>query len=300
MNNIIVTYPNNENFKFYNENNIDGFIIGIEGFSENFNYYLKESSLKNTIKKIISNNQKAYIALNKVIFNEQIPELVKLLKKLNTLEIEAVIFSDIGIFNIVKEYNLDINLIWNSKMTTNSKSINFFEKRGLYGFIPTSQITLDEYIDITKNTKCKSMVKLFGFTNMATSSRKLITNYFKYIKNDKNPNKKYYMYEKITKQFYPIIESDNTNFFSSKILNGVLEYKRLINENIDCNIILDDYLIPENSFYNVIEAFVALKSHPNDEEFAEKLKMVVNSNLFEETDDGFLNKKTIFKVKNDE
>lgn len=300
MNNIIVTYPNNENFKFYNENNIDGFIIGIEGFSENFNYYLKESSLKNTIKKIISNNQKAYIALNKVIFNEQIPELVKLLKKLNTLEIEAVIFSDIAIFNIVKEYNLDINLIWNSKMTTNSKSINFFEKRGLYGFIPTSQITLDEYIDITKNTKCKSMVKLFGFTNMATSSRKLITNYFKYIKNDKNPNKKYYMYEKITKQFYPIIESDNTNFFSSKILNGVLEYKRLINENIDCNIILDDYLIPENSFYNVIEAFVALKSHPNDEEFAEKLKMVVNSNLFEETDDGFLNKKTIFKVKNDE
>ena len=217
MNNIIVTYPNNENFKFYNENNIDGFIIGIEGFSENFNYYLKESSLKNTIKKIISNNQKAYIALNKVIFNEQIPELVKLLKKLNTLEIEAVIFSDIAIFNIVKEYNLDINLIWNSKMTTNSKSINFFEKRGLYGFIPTSQITLDEYIDITKNTKCKSMVKLFGFTNMATSSRKLITNYFKYIKNDKNPNKKYYMYEKITKQFYPIIESDNTNFFSSKI-----------------------------------------------------------------------------------
>ena len=153
MNNIIVTYPNNENFKFYNENNIDGFIIGIEGFSENFNYYLKESSLKNTIKKIISNNQKAYIALNKVIFNEQIPELVKLLKKLNTLEIEAVIFSDIAIFNIVKEYNLDINLIWNSKMTTNSKSINFFEKRGLYGFIPTSQITLDEYIDITKSAR---------------------------------------------------------------------------------------------------------------------------------------------------
>ena len=135
---------------------------------------------------------------------------------------------------------------------------------------------------------------------MATSSRQLITNYFKTFNINKDPNKKYYMYEKLTDEYYPIIENKNTNFFSGKILNGILEFKKIINLNIECTIYLDDYLIPENQFYNILETFIALKNHPDDKEFAFKLKKVVESNLFSESDDGFLNKKTIFKVKNNE
>ena len=52
--------------------------------------------------------------------------------------------------------------------------------------------------------------------------------------------------------------------------------------------------------YNVLEAFIALKNHPNDEEFAHKLKEVVDANNYNNTYNGFLNKKTIFKVKNNE
>ncbi|MBQ9024520.1 MAG: U32 family peptidase [Bacilli bacterium] len=300
MNNIIVSLPTKENFKFFSENKIDGFAMGIENFSENFNHYIKESNLKKVIDDINKNNHKVYIMLNKLYFNNQIDDLKKLLKKLSKLNIEAIIFSDIAVFNIVKENNLDIKLIWHSKMVTNSKSINFYEKRGLYGYIITPQITLDEFIKITKNTNSKAIIKLFGYTNMATSSRSLITNYFNNFNINKDSNKKYYMYEKITKEFYPIVESDYTNFFSSKVLNGIMEYKKLINNNIDCMIYLDDYMINENSFYNIIEAFVALKNHPNDEAFAEKLKKVIDSNMFNETDNGFLNNKTIYKVKKDE
>ena len=297
MSNIVVSYPNRENYKFYNENMIDGFFIGIEGFSENFNYYVKKSNIKKVVDDLNINNKKSYIFLNKVITEDKIGDYKKLLKKLNDLPIEAVIFSDIAIFNIVKENNYNINLIWHSKMITNSRSINFFEKRGLYGYIVTPQITIDEFIDITKNTKCKAIIKLFGYTNMSTSSRTLITNYFKYKDINKDPHKKYYMYEKQNKKYYPIVENETTNFFSSKILNGILEYRRLINENIDATVFLDDYMIYENQFYNVIETFTALRNCPNDEEFAKKLKEVIDSNLFNETDDGLLNKKTIFKVK---
>ena len=300
MNKILVPYPSKINRKFYSENEIDGFIIGIKDYSENFNSYVTESNLKSTIEKLNDKNIKAYIMLNKVYFNEDIDGLIKLLKKIDKLNVEAVIFSDIAIFNIARENNLDIKLIISNKMITNSRSINFYEKRGLYGYIPTPQITIDEIIDITKNTTSLAYIKLFGYTNMATSSRSLITNYLKYIKSDKDPSKKYYMHEKISDEYYPVIEDGNTNFFSSKIMNGLLEYKKLINNNIDCAIILDDYLIEENAFYNVIEAFVALKNHPDDIEFAEKLKQVIDTNLFNNTDNGFLNKKTIFKVKNNE
>ena len=66
MNNIIVTYPNKEIRKFYNEHKIDGFIIGIKNYSENFNFYLDESSLKSTIDELNNNNIKAYIMLRRI------------------------------------------------------------------------------------------------------------------------------------------------------------------------------------------------------------------------------------------
>ena len=300
MNNIIISYPGKENYDFYNENKIDGFAIAIDGFSQNFNYYVKESKLKNVVDMLNENDKKAYIMLNKVYYDNQIDDLKRLLKKINKLNIEAVIFSDIAIFNIVKENNLNINLIWHNKLVTNSKSINFLEKRGLHGYFTTPEITLNEFIKIRRNTSSKAFIKLFGYTNMATSSRSLISNYFKYTKINNDPNKKYYMYEKINKEFYPIIETDVTNFFSSKVLNGIMEYKKIIDKKIDCMIYLDDYLISKNAFYNVLEAFMALKNHPYDKKFALKLKKVIDSNLFNNTDNGFLNKKTIVKVKKDE
>ena len=296
MNNIIIPYPNKKIYNFYDKTSIDGFIIGIKGFSENFNYYVDVSKVKEVVDLLKKDNKKVYIMLNMVYMNNKVNSLIKLLKKIDTLDVCAVIFSDISVFNIVKENKLKINLIWNSKMTTNSKTINFFEKRGLYGYMPTSEITISEIKNIMKNTSSKPMIKLFGYTNMATSSRSLLTNYLTYIKN-KEKNNKYYMYEKITNEYYPVVEEENTNFFSSHALNGILEYKDLINKNYDFDVFLDDYLIDRTPFYNIIEAFIALRNNPNDIKFAKKLKAVIDSNMSGNTDNGFLNKKTIFKVK---
>ena len=54
MNNILIPFPDKNNFKFFMENNIDGFIIGIEGYSETFNHLVKMSEL-NDICKIKKN-----------------------------------------------------------------------------------------------------------------------------------------------------------------------------------------------------------------------------------------------------
>ena len=108
------------------------------------------------------------------------------------------------------------------------------------------------------------------------------------------------MKEKNSGEYYPIIERENTNFFSSKILNGIKEFPKIIESNNVDWIFLDDYMINKNSFYNVIEAFKALKIAPKDTEFVNKLYEVVNYNNYGNTSGGFLNKKTIFKVKNNE
>ena len=80
------------------------------------------------------------------------------------------------------------------------------------------------------------------------------------------------------------------------ILNGIIFYPELIRNNIDF-IFLDNYLIDEINFYNVIEAFSSLRNAYNDEEFVSKLEKVVESNTFNDTFYGFLNKETVVKVK---
>ena len=133
---------------------------------------------------------------------------------------------------------------------------------------------------------------------MATSSRSLITNYFKYTKKEKTSDK-YFIKEKKSDELYPVVEKENTNFFTSKILNGITYFPKIIdNKNLNF-VFLDDYMINEKKFYNIIEAFIALTKASNDTEFVHKLSMVVDSNA-NSTDTLFLNKKTIFKVKNNE
>lgn len=298
---IIVPFPDDENINFYLENEADGFIIGIEEYSENFNRYIKLEELKEKCNLILNKNKKVYIGLNKIYFNSELPNLKKILLILDDINISGVLFTDIAVLNIINENNLKMKPVWyGNHLATNSYTINFLEKRGLKGVILSDEITIDEKLQIASKVNIPVAIKLFGYTNMATSSRSLLTNYFKYTNIKQNSTKKYYMKEKNSGEYYPIIERENTNFFSSKILNGIKEFPKIIESNNVDWIFLDDYMINKNSFYNVIEAFKALKIASKDTEFVNKLYEVVNYNNYGNTSDGFLNKKTIFKVKNNE
>lgn len=299
MSNIVVPLPRKEIIKFYLENEIDGFIMGIDGFSENFNNYVKINEIDDYIKIIKEKKKSIYISLNKPIFNKELNRLKELLFILNKIDIDGVIFDDISVLNIINDNNLNINPIWYGvHKGTNSKTINFLSKRGVKSSFLSNEITIDEIIDIMNNVNIRVIVTLFGYINMATSSRSLITNYFKYTKKEKNSDK-YFIKEKRSEELYPVVEKENTNFFTSKILNGITYFPKVIdNKNLNF-VFLDDYMINEKNFYNVMEAFIALTKAPTDTEFVHKLSMVIDSNV-NNTDILFLNKKTIFKVKNNE
>ncbi len=300
MSKIIVPLPKKDKIDFYLENNVDGFTIGIKEYSENFNNYVDINELEYYIDLLNSKNKDIYIVLNKLYFNDQISKLKDLLFKISKLKISGVFFDDLSIVNINEDNSLKINLIWYGiHKATNSKTINFLAKRNISGVLLSNELTIDEIIKILDNINIKAYITLFGYLNQSTSSRSLLTNYFKFIKKEKEENK-YYIKEKNSDDYYPIVEEDNTNFFSSKILNGIKEYSKIIsNKNLQA-IYLDDYMISPQVFYNVIEAFCALKNSPNDKDFINKLYDVIDSNNYCNTYDGFFNNKTIFKVKENE
>lgn len=299
MSKIIVPF-NKSKIDLYLQKDIDAYIIGISKFSENFKELLSIEETLKYIDLIYLNKKKVFIDLNKLYFNNEMEELKKLLINLNEYsdKIEAIMYSDISVLNIVKENSLKLNLVWDARhLGTNSYTINFFEKRGVKGAFISNEITIDEKIKIKENTNVNIFITLFGYINIATSSRNLLTNYFEFNGKKYKKGDKYFITDKVNNdKLYPIIEEDNTNFFSNKILNGLKYLPLLIKNNIDY-IFLDDYMINDNIFINVTDSFIEARANYNDENFVLKVNTVINSNISNNNDDLFLNKKTVFRVK---
>lgn len=296
MNEIYVPLPSKENIAFYAQQDFDGFIIGLEGFSSNFNSFVKVSELEDTIKELKQYDLKIFISFDRLYYNDEIDKVRDILLKIKKMDITGVFYTDIGVLNILNDIDFDKEIFWLSNhLGTNSKTLNFLEKRNVNSAILSNEICVDEILKIRKNTKIKLGIIMYGFLNMATSSRKLLTNYFSYTEKKKSKDK-YYMKDKVKEGTYRVVEGDNTNFFTDKVLNGIKFYPKLIENNINF-IILDDYMLNENNFYNIIEAFSSLRKAPEDKDFVEKLEKVVDANTYYETFYGFLDKKTVFKVE---
>lgn len=294
MSKIYVPLPSKDNVSLYLQQCFDGFFVGIKDYSENFNRLIDLDELDEIIK--ICKEKEIYICLNRLYYNEEIDTLAELVKELIKYDITGICYTDIGVLNILNELEYKGKIIWVSNhLGTNSKTINFLEKRNVSKVLLSTEISVDEIIKINNNTNIETGAVLYGYLNMATSSRKLLTNYFEYVNKDKTKNN-YVIKDKLKKDDYILVEDKNTNFFTGKVLNGIKYFPSLIKSNIDF-IFLDDYLLNENNFYNVIEAFSSLRNAPDDENFINSLDKVVESNTFCDTFDGFLNKKTVYKVE---
>lgn len=272
----ILVVPTSTNIKKY-EKNAQAFLFGLK----NFSYTTKINLNINQIKKIKQQTDKEiFIKIDKNIFNKDLEKLKQNLIELDKLNINGIMFYDLSVMSIAKNLNLKTPLIWNQNyFVTNYKTCKYYEKEGIQGAVISSEITKEEILEIRKNTKLTLFVNIFGYQMMAFSKRKLITNYFKYLKK-KNLKKKNYIIEKDKK--YRIIETqEGTIILSDKILNGI-KYKQLFEDNNINYLILDQTMIKDRQFLKILD--------------------IINNNKQEEipiknTDELFLNKKTIYKVK---
>lgn len=272
----ILVVPTSTNIKKY-EKNAQAFLFGLK----NFSYTTKINLNINQIKKIKKQTDKEiFIKIDKNIFNKDLEKLKQNLIEIDKLNINGIMFYDLSVMSIAKNLNLKTPLIWNQNyFVTNYKTCKYYEKEGIQGAVISSEITKEEILEIRKNTKLTLFVNIFGYQMMAFSKRKLITNYFKYLKK-KNLKKKNYIIEKDKK--YRIIETkEGTIILSDKILNGI-KYKQLFEDNNINYLILDQTMIKDRSFLKTLD--------------------IINNNKQEEipienTDELFLNKKTIYKVK---
>ncbi len=263
--------------------NADAFLFGIKDLShENNALSIKElSNLK------LDN---VFVSIDKNIFNDDLPLLEKTLTELNKLPIKGIFFYDVAVLSISKRLNLTTPLIWNQNfLTTNYSTCNYYKEEGVKGTLLSSEITKDEIIEIANNTDMDLYLNIFGYQLMAISKRKLVSSYFDFI-NKKIQSKNITIKENNINYF--VEESDlGTKFYSPKILNGI-KYLKDFEESGIKYIILDDELIEETKFVEVVNIY---KKALDKKEDLNLLERDINSIL--DTSTSFLDQKTIYKVK---
>lgn len=284
--NLTININSINNIDKYINLGINNFIIGLDGFNVNGNTELDINSIRNLLNKYKDIN--LFISMDKFIFNNELDVLKEKLIELSKTNIKAILFYDLSILNIVKNNKLNIDLVWNSThMVTNYNTCNYYYEKGVkYAYI-SSELTIDEIIEIKNKSAIEPLVFILGYPNLSHTRRSLLTNF--YISNNvKNKDKEKVVTEK-DKSFIIKENYTGTSILGGTIVNGCKYLKELLDNNIKY-LVLNDYKIESNVFIEVIE-YINNYVSTRDEKLLEKIENLIGDNTH------FFNKKTIYKVK---
>ena len=267
-------------------------LLPLKNFQSDYETSFTKDQIIELRKKYESKN--IYVVINKMIFNCEIEELKKIMIDLNNNKITGIFFYDLSILQLKKELNLEIDLIWSANyMVTNYKTCNYYYDKGVKYALLSNEITKEEILNIKEQTKINLIITLIGYPTVATSRRKLVTNYNK--TNNYEETKEIIIEEKLTKEKYKVIEDDyGTTFKLNKQLNITSILNELIEKNFDKFLILSEGIEKETIKKIELILLDALNKKNITTKSLEEIENYIGQNT------GFLYNKTIYKVKKDE
>lgn len=274
--------------KTINEKSIDGLILSLKDYAVQSQFYYSIEE----IKSIREANPKLeiFVNINKNLLNEDIEPLKSILTEIDKLNLNGIFFYDLALLQIKKELNLKTDLVWSqTHMVNNSKTCNYYHSKGVKYALLGKEITLDEIIEIIKNTTITPMVEVFGYPSVAFSKRKLITNYYKDLNKETKPVLD--VVEKVTNSIYELTEDENgTSFLLKDLVNATSVIKELFANGLEY-IIMRGYGLEEKLFSELLEDTQEyIKNACTDNNFIKKYENLgTNTNFFF--------KKTIYQVK---
>ena len=256
---ILINIEKLSDIEKYEKIGINNFLFAINNYSIGYKSFELEELENLKCKK--------YLLMNKVLNNTDIDKLKELTTKLE--KFDGIIFEDIGLYNILKDYN--IKLIWNqSHFATNYKSINYYLDL-TYSAVISNELTYNEINEIINKVNKPVVLNVFGKNPVMYSRRTLLTNFNKYFNIEEN--KEVILDETISKNKFFVKEDNNGTFIFNNTYFNIINYLKELNNN---NILF--YLI-----------------YPNGLDYDNIIKVIDNESDIP-YNDGFMNKKTIYKL----
>jgi putative protease len=288
-----VTPFNVSSIKPLSKSGADIFIIGNEKFANRLVYSFSTIEITNANKIIKELNKELYIVVNIIMHNEHIQDIKDFFDFIKTLDVDGIIFADLGIYVIAKKMGLESKLIYNPEtLNTSTYDPIFWTKKAIKGLTISKEITLDEINQISKQGEIEISLIGHGFLNMFHSRRPLIENFFKYTNEEykkfiENQNLK--IVEEIRNEAYPLFQDlHGTHIFREKALES---YKEIINLRDSLDVFIIDGILKNSEYLKeTLKNYVALVEKEDPTILAGKL-----SKLYEKDhDSGFLYKKTVY------
>lgn len=285
----------------------DAFVIGEEKFGLRLAGEFKEPELREAIKIIHEHGKKVYVAVNAIFHNEHIADLEAYIDLLHELKVDRIIFGDPAVVMAVKEQENPIPLNWNAEtIVTNHFQCNYWGERGANRAVLARELSIEEVIEMKKNSNVEIEVQVHGMTCMFQSKRKLLGNYFMYqdkvmkIENRKE-NKDMLLYDEERSNKYPIYEDSNgTHIMSPNDICLIEDLEELLEANID-SLKIDGVLQTEEYINVATEQYrQAIDLYNEDPELYEDEKFMLLEPIEDvqkdhrPMDQGFLFKQTVY------
>lgn len=267
---LIVSATSLEHLTELLKKDVDGIILSIDKLSVNDSFYIDVDILD----KIDFMEKEVFVSLNKLMHNSDLEYLRETMHKLSDKNVR-IMFYDMAVYNIAKEYNMiDKLIICQDHLNASILSNKFYLNRGIKASYITSDITKDELLEIKDKSGMEIFFLGYGYAPIFYSRRYLISNYLKYI-NEENNGKKYEIISDngVT---YPIDEEKyGTTIYTEKPIN-LINYMDILKDI--------DYLV--------------LKSNKiSDSEFNKMVDKFINHEHIDDAYIGFFETKTIYRVK---
>ncbi len=217
---------------------IGGEKFGLRASAGNFDMV----QIREAVKFVHENNKKLYVTVNIIPHNEDLIGLSEYLIELEDAGIDAIIFSDPGVYMIAKESvpNMELHLSTQAN-NTNYKSADFWYKQGVKRIVLARELSFKEIKEITEKSPKELDFEAFvhGAMCVSYSGRCLLSNYM--VGRDANRGAcahpcryKYYLVEeKRPGEYMPIEEDERGSYiFNSKDLCMIEQIPELINSGI--------------------------------------------------------------------
>ena len=158
----------------------DGVVITNDNFSSRFETSLSNEEILQIVKKCNTHKMEAYILVDLIVFDKDIKmvyDFIDSFKETNLM----YIFSDLAIYQILKEFNITKKGVYNpSTLIANYVDCSFWAPFKIKGLFPTLEIPLNDINTIGKNKRLKIYYKGFGMNVMFHSKRHLLSTYKKH------------------------------------------------------------------------------------------------------------------------
>jgi len=256
---ILINIENLNDIEKYKKIGINNFLFAVDYFSIGYKTF--------SIDTIKSLDCKKSLLINRIFNTEDIEKFKEIKEYLDIFE--YIIFEDIAVYNILKDTK--VKLIWNqTHFATNYSSINYWLEM-VDSAIISNELTYEEVNDIINKSNKKLVLNVFGKNHIMYSRRTLLTNFNKHF--NLKDNKITILEESITKNNFKAYENEFGTIIKNNKYFNIISYINKFNE---------DKLL----FYLI---------YPDGLDFS-NIVSFINGDNSDITDDGFMNKKTIYKL----